>query len=411
MISFYYTKRHDKLVLSYFPYQNTDWVRRAFKENKEVIISKTFHFRKNDLLTMINEDQEVSYEFIFGKKDNDSFLIEGRILSCSRNLRIRQIPPLLNIDYFKIKHLDKKTSVFQLLDEQINSSIAEITIGDEQSGSLLTWEQLNDIINGFPNEYELSLYIKARSTQSIMQHLPIIKNYPQKLESYRRRGHYFRTAKEIDNAIELDIHKYRIILNQLEEMLEPEKIEEYIESSWQEQISKIILLLYPQYIIYLSKVRIEDYIGDKNHKEIDILLVNTNGNVDILEIKRPSNRDSILRKGTYRDNYIPCTEVTYTVMQIEKYIINLIKSGKKGEDDLNKKYKNVLPVDIKLQINSPKGFLILGREKNMNSQQIRDMEIVKRKYANIIDVVTYDDLIIRLKRIICSLTSRTETSI
>ena len=98
-------------------------------------------------------------------------------------------------------------------------------------------------------------------------------------------------------------------------------------------------------------------------------------------------------------------------MQIEKYIINLIKSGKKGEDDLNKKYKNVLPVDIKLQINSPKGFLILGREKNMNSQQIRDMEIVKRKYANIIDVVTYDDLIIRLKRIICSLTSRTETSI
>ena len=135
MISFYYTKRHDKLVMSYFPYQNTDWVRRAFKENKEVIISKTFHFRKNDLLTMINEDQEVSYEFIFGKKDNDSFLIEGRILSCSRNLRIRQIPPLLNIDYFKIKHLDKKTSVFQLLDEQINSSIAEITIGDEQSST------------------------------------------------------------------------------------------------------------------------------------------------------------------------------------------------------------------------------------------------------------------------------------
>ena len=80
MISFYYTKRHDKLVMSYFPYQNTDWVRRAFKENKEVIISKTFHFRKNDLLTMINEDQEVSYEFIFGKKDNDSFLIEGLIM-------------------------------------------------------------------------------------------------------------------------------------------------------------------------------------------------------------------------------------------------------------------------------------------------------------------------------------------
>lgn len=36
----------------------------------------------------------------------------------------------------------------------------------------------------------------------------------------------------------------------------------------------------------------------------------------------------------------------------------------------------------------------------MSSKQIRDLEIIKRKYKNVMDIVTYDDLITRLEKII-----------
>jgi len=39
------------------------------------------------------------------------------------------------------------------------------------------------------------------------------------------------------------------------------------------------------------------------------------------------------------------------------------------------------------------------------SQQL-DLEIIKRKYANMIDILTYDDLLRRLDNIIASLHSR-----
>ncbi|EIR8763021.1 DUF4263 domain-containing protein [Enterococcus faecalis] len=40
--------------------------------------------------------------------------------------------------------------------------------------------------------------------------------------------------------------------------------------------------------------------------------------------------------------------------------------------------------------------LILGRSNELNENQIRDYEIIKRKYKNMIDVISYDDLINRL---------------
>jgi hypothetical protein len=56
--------------------------------------------------------------------------------------------------------------------------------------------------------------------------------------------------------------------------------------------------------------------------------------------------------------------------------------------------------------------IILGRDRRPNgspavdaSQQL-DLEIIKRKYSNMIDLLTYDDLLRRLDNIIASLRSR-----
>ena len=44
--------------------------------------------------------------------------------------------------------------------------------------------------------------------------------------------------------------------------------------------------------------------------------------------------------------------------------------------------------------------LILGRSKDFDGQQKFDFEIIRRKYANIMDILTYDDLLARLNNII-----------
>jgi hypothetical protein len=46
---------------------------------------------------------------------------------------------------------------------------------------------------------------------------------------------------------------------------------------------------------------------------------------------------------------------------------------------------------------NPKGLVIMGRDHNLSKEQRADFEIVKRKYKNVIDIITYDDLTRRLQ--------------
>lgn len=42
----------------------------------------------------------------------------------------------------------------------------------------------------------------------------------------------------------------------------------------------------------------------------------------------------------------------------------------------------------------------MGRDSNLSNAQKGDFEVVKRKYKNIIDIITYDDLLRRLDFIV-----------
>ena len=89
-------------------------------------------------------------------------------------------------------------------------------------------------------------------------------------------------------------------------------------------------------------------------------------------------------------------------MQIEKYIYHLNKSGQSGENKLTSKYKAKIPSDFKIKITNPSGIIIMGRDISLTPDQKEDFEIVKRKYKNVIDIITYDDLLRRLGFIIAA---------
>lgn len=191
---------------------------------------------------------------------------------------------------------------------------------------------------------------------------------------------------------EIEIVKYTIIYEKLARMLDNEN--SYSEIQWQKEILQIILLLYPKYISVFREVPIN--ADDIREKYLDFLLVDANGHIDIIEIKKPFD-NSIVTTGLYRDNHIPLRELSGTVMQIEKYIYYLNRWSLRGEKYLTDKYKSELPDKFKISITNPSALIIMGREKNLTVAQKKDFEVVKRKYKNVVDIITYDNLLNRLK--------------
>ena len=55
---------------------------------------------------------------------------------------------------------------------------------------------------------------------------------------------------------------------------------------------------------------------------------------------------------------------------------------------------------IELKITNPKAMILLGRDNDFTGNQRFDFEIIRRKYANMLDIMTYDDLLRRVGNII-----------
>jgi len=176
-------------------------------------------------------------------------------------------------------------------------------------------------------------------------------------------------------------------------MLKEEK--GYSEKDWQENIKDIITLLFPQYIAAYREAPIID--SDSNTKRsADFILIDSCGHVDLLEIKKPSDLQ-LLQQTIYRGNYIPTRDMSGCIMQIEKYIYNISKSGKKGEELIHKKFAKMLPPHINIKITNPRGLILIGRDYNLTIKQNLDFEVIRRKYKNIADIITYGDLLRRLQ--------------
>ncbi|HPZ22231.1 MAG TPA: DUF4263 domain-containing protein, partial [Bacillota bacterium] len=93
----------------------------------------------------------------------------------------------------------------------------------------------------------------------------------------------------------------------------------------------------------------------------------------------------------------PLRELTGTVMQIEKYIYYLNRWGKVGEKKLTSRYREQLGDGFTIKIINPRAIIIMGRENELSADQRQDFEVIKRKYRNVIDIITYDELLERLE--------------
>ncbi len=389
-------KDENNLLFEYITEQeDASWVEETLDDKGEVYFKwRIFNFNNEhtNFTASKNYYQSGDATFLLGKLINDYYVIDKEILGLKHDLFLFKDMTINENTFIAKRHI----SIFRKIDKLIDE---EIVIGGKKENAIPE-SDFKLLLKYFPTTTELDHYAGDRISRILKEYLNIATDPGLKLKKYLAKKKNIKMKSRVEILHKYEIEKYQYIYDNIEVMLN--ESESYSEYEWQKIMLDFILLLFPKYIAVLENLHIKDYYSNPQkttNRYIDLTLVDANGNIDIIEIKKPFEK-CLLSANTYRDNYTPKKELSGAIMQAEKYIFHLNKWGRNGEVEINKKRGNELPENIKLKITNPKSIIILGRDNNFKNNEKFDFEIIKRKYANVIDIITYDDLLLRLKNII-----------
>lgn len=421
------------VVLEYEPeFGGESWVKRELDKHGEVTLSRVFCFGQSDLIedddtraAMVDidgtdsddglftdvDDGEI-YRFRFATTEDGYHHIPGRVLGIEEDVLV--VAQGLKLER-KVFIAERSISVFGRI-AKLKQGRGPIVVGGDKEGSI-PLDAFRELLERFPNSMEVDRYAAARVETILGEFFDGAKSARESYESYLGRRDAVAAVRALrqDELLRAEIDKFIYLRDTLSAWLA--KAMSYSEKEWQKMVVNVILLLFPKYVAVLENVRIADFYstpGKRKNRFIDICVVDANGNIDVIEIKKPFD-DVLLSRGLYRDNSVPTKELSGTIMQAEKYLFHLAKWGVEGERELNTRHRASLPAGLQIKVTNPKAMLLLGRDRRpdgtaaLTESQSFDLEVIKRKYANMMDIVTYDDLLRRLDRIIASLTARVGT--
>lgn len=390
-----------KLYLVYRPRDDDSWVHDRFARGEPLDLKGTFHLTMADLAVgqakrdpddFGAEDSELRFEVATAK--GKYFVFKPAIVNVTVPVLVaRDVNPT-----WKWFSAETRVSVLKLLADLKPS---RIVIGGEATDAIPVSEY-EKLIAQFPTPYELKRYVQSRLSVVFRELTDAKVDAEATLQRYVAKRVTAKPQDLIQPFREMEVSKYEFLHKKLTAMLVLE--EGYTELQWQRQILDIVRLLNPKYIAAFMSVSIKDTITG-GHRQVDILLVDASGNIDVIEIKKPF-RAKIVTETTYRDNHVPHRELAGTVTQVEKYLFHLNRWGIAGEESLTKRYKEKLPTGLKIRIVNPCGLIIMGRDNDLTDQQRADFEIFRRQNKNVVDVVTYDDLLRRLERVLKQIKAR-----
>ncbi|PIP41578.1 MAG: hypothetical protein COX19_03265 [Desulfobacterales bacterium CG23_combo_of_CG06-09_8_20_14_all_51_8] len=385
------------LLLLYTARDDDSWVYDRFDRGEDLLIKGTFHFRREHLLAQQSADAP-NDEITFVDFEPLRFRVvhlEGEYFSFDPEVLPIGYPLLIHRDAqmtWKWFTAEQRTSIFRVISE---IRPKRIVIGGNEPDAIPEAE-FEKLITNFPTGHELKRYVLARVAAVVREFSETQVDAERLFRKYVNKRLSKRTVDIVGLFRRDEEKKYRYLLDRLSTMLAVE--ETYPEAAWQAEILQIVLLLNPKYIKAIEHGPVRD--ADRGTtREIDILLIDASGNVDVIEIKKPFNK-CIVTEGLHRDNHIPLRELSGSVMQVEKYLYYLNRWGAEGEEALTAKYREQLPSGFSIKITNPTGIIIIGRDNKLTEAQRRDFEVVKRKYKNIADIITYDELLRRLDFVI-----------
>lgn len=393
-------KRNEKLLLAYNTHDGTEWIFEKLQKDGVVrIIHRAFTFTEEDILSEEKSpddefDEFDDIRFILGKKEENYYKVEAHILNMEYDLYLSEDMRISAKTFI----VDKDISIFQ----RIGKLVSEPIYVGGNAESAIPVPAFKALLSKFPTKTEIKHYTESKISMILKDYLETTTDAQVRLRNYLKKKPLLHAVEKtsIRDLHNYEIQKYEYIRDRIQEELKHQAT--YSEEDWQELMIKFILLIFPKYIAVLRGICLKDYYSKKEKvtfRYADIALVDTDGNIDIIEIKKPFD-NCLVSVGEYRGNFIPKKELAGAIMQVEKYIFHLSKWGIDGEKKITRKYAKELPKDMEIKITNPKGLVILGRSEGLTAKQKFDLEIIRRKYANIMDIITYDDLLARLNNII-----------
>ncbi|QOF76175.1 Shedu immune nuclease family protein [Variovorax sp. 38R] len=389
----------NKLHLVYRPeIRNIEQLRRDLDEGKSVTLKGTYQLSKAHLLKGRVKrdpndwrDDDGEMRFVVAKAKGNYFVFDPAVL----NVDVPVMVARNSMPTWKWFTAEERTSVMRRLAELRPT---RIVIGGDL-GDAIPVTEYEKLIAQFPSPHEMRLYVQSRLAVVFREITDAVVDAGARLEKYVGKRVTVKPKNLAQPFRKLEISKYEFLHANLLAMLKnnvgiPER-------QWQAQILDIVRLLNPKYIAVFPSVTIKDSLTG-GHRQLDFMLVDVNGNADVIEIKKPF-KARIVTSAKYRDNHVPHRELVGTVMQVEKYLFHLERWGTSGEDALTKRYWAQLPPDFKLRIVNPCGLIIMGRDDDLTTEQKGDFEMYRRQHKKLTDVITYDDLLRRLERVLMQL--------
>ena len=375
----------------------SDWMDPFLRHDEEgnpylALANGAFHFYISDIVDSMTDDKK-SRTFRLGTLDEDGYYVLPKItLGIKDDLKIHSS---VEVDILFFLTPVCNLPILQKIDKIIKEPII---VGGDALGAI-DQSLFVDALRSVPTRWEVDRYVNYRVEKVVQDFFETTTDEESKYQKYLHKHvkHPINNPLEVLQEInEQEFKKFIFLRQRLAEMLSEPDLSE---SEWQRKILEFILLLFPRYIQVLDNVEIKEKVSRSNGKSrfFDLVLVDADGHMDLIEIKKPFD-EGVLRNGKYRDNYIPARELTGAIMQAEKYIYYLQKGGYTCEAALNERYSNKLSDGLTLKVVNPKAIIIIGRNNKFDDQQRLDFEIIRRKYANVIDILTYDDLLLRLDR-------------
>lgn len=407
------TRDEEGLVLIYEEEdRSTQWIERELADHGEVTLIKVFTFATDDRLEPPVDEFDFSddkYHFRLATIDGDYYRVPGRVLGTPRDVLL--VAQGLRIDRGTFA-AHRGISIFRRIADAVGGDV-EIVIGGSQPDAVSAAD-FDELLRKFPKTTELNLYARARIATIVGDYFDGMADHRARYEEYLSKRSSMRATDlpSMDALLLSEVAKYEYVRDTIVSWLSSGTVRS--EKDWQRMVIDFILLIFPKYVAVLQNVHIEDRYsrpGKVTPRYIDIALVDANGHIDVIEIKRPFD-DLLLAKTIYRGNNVPAHELSGTIMQAEKYLFHLSKWGVDGEKRIQAKHGATLPSGMEIRITNPRAMLILGRDKKpdgseaLSAGQSFDLEIIKRKYAKMMDIITYDDLLRRLDRVIESLRRR-----
>ena len=343
-----------------------------------------------DLVKKIEDydEQDEEIKFCISTYSEGIYCIPKDVICADYNIFIDEKcfeDPDGSLDHFPLFFKKARGYPYKHILEVLNS---DLHIGYEEG--CLTPAAVNEIIKRCPSESELDLYVNSRISSVVASELDVKDEYYERYKRLLNRKQQRVPEDYIEYLNDLDIERLKSIQNTLSTHL---KNQDWTESTWEKEILKILPVLFPQYIFIKNKVCLGTYGGHK--READFVLINSSGYIDLMEIKRPDTRLIGADPDHSHHIYQPSKEVSNAATQLENYIYYL----NKYQDDCIKNIKkrvNELPEKFDLKISNPRGLLLLGNSSNYSPEQKHTLQLIRTQYSNIVDLITYDDLVDRI---------------